>query len=368
VTVSSIVPLAADLGRLPAAAPELSADLDARLRHLLSGTTISLHDHPFRLPDPLNARTWELLVDSGQHHIGDDGLGESALNAVFASALAGGELAEVLRWADTVRRNLDEARHSRFGLQWTDVGRAGAVTVFLALEDLACIGTDLAGLDALHAAGIRSAGLTYNAGNPLGGGLGQPTDPGLSALGRDAMRHMEELGVLVDLAHVGDTTSLDAAAVAGKPLVISHAGARAVWPTPRMKPDEVIKAVADTGGLIGIEAAPGSTRSRKDNGGHDLDDVMRHVEYCAELVGIAHVALGPDTFFGDHLGLYDAAGWPRPVAAGLPELDIDHVAGMENPAEAAPHAAAWLLARGWSDDDIAAVIGNNAARVLGEVL
>ena len=135
-----------------------------------------------------------------------------------------------------------------------------------------------------------------------------------------------------------------------------------------MKPDDVLRAVAATGGVIGVEAAPGSTRvdGRPE---HDLDAVMTHVEYIAGLVGIDHVGLGPDTFFGDHAGLYAAAGWtPQPVPGheGIPLPD--HVAGMENPAEAPRNAAGWLVRHGWTDGDIAKVLGGNAERVLDAVV
>lgn len=135
-----------------------------------------------------------------------------------------------------------------------------------------------------------------------------------------------------------------------------------------MKPDDVLRAVAATSGVIGVEAAPGSTRV-EGRPEHDLDAVMAHVEYIAELVGVDHVGLGPDTFFGDHAGLYAAAGWaPQPVPGheGVPLPD--HVAGMENPAEAPRNAAGWLVRRGWADADIAKILGGNAERVLGTVL
>ncbi len=336
-----VVPLATDRDRVASPAPELSSGQRERLADILAGPTVSLHDHPVRLPDPLNERSWVRFADSGQVF-----LGETGLSTVFASKLAGGTLDEAVA----------------FGTAVTAQQNSGT-TVLGALEDLGPIGTELRGLDALYGAGIRCAGLAYNTGTALAGGLGQDPDPGLSPVGRDAVRAMEELGMLVDLAHVGDRSSIEAARMATRPLVISHAGARTVWPTPRMKPDEVLRAVASTGGLIGIEAAPGSTRSRASSGDHDLDDVMHHLEYCAELIGIEHVALGPDTFFGDHLGLYAAAGWPRPSASGMPALDIEFVAGMENPAEAIPNAAAWLIAHGWADADIAAIVGGNAARL-----
>lgn len=341
------LPLAADLGRLPAYPLGLDDAGRSRVDRLLDGPVISLHDHPVRLPDPLSPDTWAAYDAAGADRLGTAGLRVSRLDTVLASALAGAHLDALVRWAGALRAQA-----------------SGDPAVLLALEDLGPIGTDLAGIDTLYGAGFRAAGLTYNTGNPLGGGLGQATDPGLSPLGRSAVRHLERLGIVVDLAHAGDRTSLDAVAVATKPLMISHAGARALWPSPRMKPDDVLRAVAGTGGVIGIEAAPGSTRV-DGRESHDLEAVMAHVEYVAGLVGVDHVGLGPDTFFGDHAGLYAAAGWsptPVPGREGVP-LPA-YVAGMENPAEAPYNAAAWLVRHGWSDPDITKILGGNAARLL----
>jgi membrane dipeptidase len=349
-----MIALAGDVDRLPPYPLHLTAVQRERVERLLAGMVVSLHDHPVRLPDPLTAQTWAEHSSAGTDRLGHAGLTASRLDVVLASSLVEPDQQRLLRWAARMR---GDAATVESGPQ-----------VLLALEDLGSIGTDLDGIPALYAAGFRSAGLTYNAGNPLGGGLGQAVDTGLTVLGREAVAVMNQLGLLVDLAHVGDRTSIEAAAVSRTPVVISHAGARACWPSPRMKPDDVLRAVAATGGVIGVEAAPGSTRveGRAD---HDLDAVMAHIEYIAELVGVEHVGLGPDTFFGDHTGLYAAAGWaPQPVPGheGVPLPD--HVAGMENPTEAPRNAAGWLVLHGWTDADIAKILGGNAQRVLSTVL
>jgi membrane dipeptidase len=134
-----------------------------------------------------------------------------------------------------------------------------------------------------------------------------------------------------------------------------------------MKSDDVIRAVASTGGLIGIEAAPGSTRTRRDHGSHDIDDLVRHVTHCAELVGVEHVAIGGDTFYGDHLALY-RVGRSTPLAPdGAVPLDADYVPGAENASELPLQLAVRLLAIGWAAEDVAAVIGGNATRLLRTV-
>lgn len=364
------VPLATDLNRLPSQGPELTERQNQRVAGLLgAGPVISLHDHPVRLPDPLTPQSWSRHRTAGRDHLGYDGLAQSGLTAVFASALSGLELPALLHWLALLGADLAHTDRARLGRQATDLAATEPpVTVVLALEDLTPVGADLTGVEVLYGLGVRSAGLTYNAANALGCGLAVHNDTGLTASGRAAVGLMNSIGMLVDLGHVGDRTSIEAAAHSTKPVVISHAGARSVWGSARMKPDDVLRAVAATGGVIGIEAAPNSTRV-SGRAEHDLDSVMHHVEYCAELLGVDHVALGPDTFFGDHFGMYAAAGAsPLPPPPGEPPATSRYVAGVENPGEAHRHAAGWLVAHGWSDPDIAAVLGGNVVRVVKEVL
>jgi membrane dipeptidase len=362
------VPLAPDVDRV-ASYDRLGADALARADELLARVpAVSLHDHPVRLPDPLTPESWATWRAQGRETLGYSGLARSGLAAVLASALSGLDLPALTRWAGLLRADLAHRADAVAGLTVLDVppGAAEAngrpLAVFLALEDLGSIDTDLSGIEVLYGAGVRSAGLTYNRGNPLGGGLESDPDDGLTPVGRRAVELMNELGMVVDVAHVGDRTALDACRVSDRPVLVSHAGARAVWPTPRMKPDDVVRAVADTGGVIGVEAAPHSTVSYP-HPRHDLDAIMDHVTHLVELVGVEHVGFGPDTFFGDHVGFYTALGH-RPAWTAPPHEPVEWVAGMENPGEAVRNATAWLVEHGWADDDIAKLVGGNAMRVL----
>jgi membrane dipeptidase len=364
-TAAAPVTLAADTGRL-APYDGVPAEALARAGELLARyPAVSLHDHPVRLPDPLTAQTWQAWRAEGRETLGYAGLTGSGWAAVVASALGTIDLDQVLRWAGLLREDME--RHPGevvFAGGPGDIPAAGGgpVGIVLGLEDLDSVGTDLGVLPRLFDAGIRCAGLTYNAGNSLGGGLASDPDDGLTGLGREAVGLMNDLGVTVDVAHVGDRTALDACRVSRAPVVVSHAGARAIWPTPRMKPDAVLDAVAGTGGVVAVSAAPNSTLSAA-HPRHSLDSAMDHLTYLAERLGVEHVALGPDAFFGDHVGLYEATGhrvaWPTP-----PHEDVRYVAGLENPGEAARNVTAWLLDRGWSEPDIARVVGGNVLDVL----
>jgi membrane dipeptidase len=150
---------------------------------------------------------------------------------------------------------------------------------------------------------------------------------------------------------------------------ITHAGARALWDTPRLKPDNIIKACAERGGVIGIEAAPHTTIT-KNRLRHDIDSFMEHFEYCVDLVGIDHVSFGPDTLYGDHVGLHEALREALSLSASKgtnPYPKVEFVDGIENPTQAFPNIVRWLVKNGYSDDEIIKVIGGNTMRVLDEV-
>lgn len=369
------VTLAADTGRVPAYEGVGAAALAQADRLLAVTPAVSLHDHPVRLPEPITAATWRAWRAAGRETLGYAGLARSGLAAIFASSLGGADLAALTRWAGLLHADLAHRTDAVAARSAADVppgaaGTGGAagmpggrpLAVFLALEDLGGISGDLSGIEVLYGAGIRCAGLAYNAGNELGGGLSSDPDDGLTALGARAVQLMNQIGMIIDLSHVGDKTSIDACRASRRPVTITHAGARAVWPTPRMKPDDVLRAVASTGGVIGVEAAPNSTLSAA-HPRHDLRAIMDHVEYIAGLVGIEHVGFGPDTFFGDHLGFYAALGHRNPWV--MPDHEpIEWVAGMENPGESVRNATAWLIEHGWVAGDIARLAGGNAIRVL----
>jgi membrane dipeptidase len=305
---------------------------------------------------------WERYRTAGREYTGYLGLRRSGLTAAFFARLGGDAVADVLRWA--LFLNADFAHQpgvcaGRTADDATAALRMGRTALYLSLESANAIGSDLENLELLFGAGIRCIGLTYDAPNALGSGLGAASDQGLTRFGHEAVRLMNALGILVDLGHVGDRTSLDAIAASRRPPVISHAGARSVWPTPRMKPDDVLKALAEADGVIGIEAAPHS--SMTPGSPHTLESVMAHFEYCANLMGIDHVAFGPDTMFGDHVGLHHLHPLDRPE----PDYPRSpYVDGIENPGEAFHRIAAWLSAHGYPEHEMAQVLGGNVLRVM----
>jgi membrane dipeptidase len=244
------------------------------------------------------------------------------------------------------------------------------VALVLTLESATMVENEVDRIEVLYGFGVRMMGLVYSESNSMGSGLKETGDGGLTQLGYDAVKRMNQIGMAIDISHAGDRTALDVIEASERPVFISHAGAKTVWATKRMMPDAVLINCAEKGGIIAIEAAPHSTLSEK-NLNHSIESVMDHFDYCADLVGIDHVTFGPDTLFGDHVGLHTVF---RSFLSGkaaktgqVPYEAVEYVQGVENPAEAFPNFIRWLVKHGYSDEDIQKVIGGNVLRVLREV-
>src|SRR5947209_12424840 len=176
------------------------------------------------------------------------------------------------KWDDIIYdlgMRIGDIAHQEFvirGESLDDIKRAkenGQIAFIASLEAATAIENEVDRLDVLYGLGIRQSGIAYSEANALGSGLRETRDGGLTQFGRQAVRRMNKLGIAIDISHSGDQTSMDTIEVSEKPIFITHVGARALWNTPRMKPDEIFKACAARGGGIGIEAAPHTTLTAK---------------------------------------------------------------------------------------------------------
>ena len=166
----------------------------------------------------------------------------------------------------------------------------GALAVVLHFQGCDPIEDDVNLLDAYHALGVRVMQPTYNARNRLGDGCLERANSGLSKLGRAAIARMNELRIVVDVAHVGERTSLEVIETSTAPVIVSHGNACGVYESRRNLTDEQITAVAASGGVIGVCAFPGFVSAADQS----LDKLLDHVDYLAALVGAEHVGLGLD--------------------------------------------------------------------------
>jgi membrane dipeptidase len=372
--------LAREIDRVPSRRVEVSADQETRVQRLLDEClVISLHDHAFVVPE--NTEQIFEYRRAGRDWTGYEGLAVSGIDAVFDNMMNGTGCVTSKagwKWDDVtwdLGMRLSDIAHQDMLIRaetTQDIRRAkenGQIAFIPSLEAATPIENELDRLDVLYGLGVRQSGIAYSEANTLGCGLRERNDGGLTEFGRAAVERMNKLGIAIDVSHSGDQTSLDTIEVSKKPIFITHAGARALWPTSRMKPDEVLKKCAARGGVIGIEAAPHTTLTR-DHPRHSIESFMQHFEYCVDLMGIDHVAFGPDTLFGDHVALHHAFARQLSIASAHGSLDfprVEFVDGIENPAEEFPNIVRWLVKHNYSDDEIRKVVGDNVMRVLHEV-
>jgi membrane dipeptidase len=371
--------LAPEFGRVPPYQAALTPEQERRARALLRDSlVISLHDHPVRFPRRMEETP--AYNRTGRQHAAYAGMAASGMTVVFDNMMDGTACVTgnaPWRWEDVITdlgmRQADLAHAAGFLTVRTvadidEAHRSGRVGLVFGLEAATPIENEIDRLDVLFGLGLRQIGIAYSDANSLGSGLAEPTDGGLTAFGHRAVTRMNQLGLAIDLSHSSDRTALDVCEHTQRPVFITHAGARAVWDTRRMKPDDVLRAVAATGGVIGMSAAPHTTLSAA-HPRHCLGSVMDHFQYCLDLVGIDHVAFGPDTLYGDHVMLHKV--FARLLSLGAlhgPGFDpVEYVEGLENPTENFANICGWLVQHGYGDAEIAAVLGGNVYRALTEV-
>jgi len=203
--------------------------------------------------------------------------------------------------------------------------------------------------------GLRAMQITWNLRNELADGVKEErTGGGLTNFGEAVVREMERLGMVIDLAHISRAGWFDVLDVASGPVSCSHSNCKKIYHHFRTIDDEQIKALAQTGGVLGVNAI--ATMVAKEP---TLDKLVDHISHIADLVGIDHVGLGLD-FVKDDGPLY-----PEDEIFGVGENRL--IPGFENEDDLI-NITACLLKRGFRKDDVVKVLGGNFLRVLQVVL
>jgi membrane dipeptidase len=235
---------------------------------------------------------------------------------------------------------------------------AGKLAVCFDLEGAHAIGTDLSLLELFYDLGVRWMLLVYNRRNQVGGGCHDDDDEGLTSFGREFLREMDRLGLIKDCSHCGYRTAREIIDCSDVPVNFSHSNPRALCDHPRNIPDELIRACAASGGVVGINGVGiflGNDASSK--------TIVRHIDYVAQLVGPQHVAIALDcTFDKPDMNARlnaDERMWPKRWGYG-------GTIGVAQP-EQWPEIIALLLALGYSEADVSGIGGANFLRVARQV-
>jgi len=264
-------------------------------------------------------------------------------------------------WYALERENSDIVSLVRSAKEIRDAAASNKMAVLLGFQNSSPFEQDYTLVEVFHRLGVRVAQLTYNIQNHLGGACYEPHDSGLTRFGTRIIEEMNRVGMLVDLSHVGDRTSLDAVASSSAPVAITHANPRWFMDTPRNKSDELIKAVTDRGGVIGVCFYPNVI------GGKDatLRSFCEMVVKLVDQVGSEQVAIGSDS----------ARNWPSTYVEHLRD-------GRWKPREPAqwPQWPEWfsspkdfprvfegLSDAGLSDESIKNIAGENWLRLFEKV-
>jgi membrane dipeptidase len=225
---------------------------------------------------------------------------------------------------------------------------------------------ELEWLEVFWRLGVRVMHLTYNRMNLIGSGCTEKKDKGLSDFGAQVVAEMNKIGIVVDVPHCSRQTVLDACEIALKPVLASHTMCRRLHDHPRGKTDEEIKAIAKTGGVVGMLSYSSFLSAKVGN----INDMLDNIDHAVNLVGVDHVAIGTDSrYYGlDGKGVKNKsnnAWWGN----WIPEHRVND---QECFKETMSGSLAWtnwpcftigLVKRGYSDSDIKKIIGENYIRV-----
>lgn len=245
------------------------------------------------------------------------------------------------------------------------------VGFILGCQDGSILENDLHLVAAFHSLGVRVLQLTYNKRNLIGDGCLEPANAGLSMFGRKMIEEMNHLGMVVDLSHVGEKSSLEAMEISSQPCIFSHSNPKKRVDNPRNITDEQIRCCAEKNGVIGLSPWPPISWMGNE-APPTRDDFIGHLEYVVDLVGIHHVSIGTDSeatpgAYPAHLSKSLGVDYPESQEAYRRAFpDKKKTVGFES-MEKIPDLADSLLERGWKEEDLKKVLGENLFRVYQEV-
>lgn len=268
-------------------------------------------------------------------------------------------MGNIARWKRHFIENSDLIVQARSANDIRAAKAAGKTGIALGFQNSWPIGDDLDRLWLFHDVGVRTIQLTYNTQNLVGAGCWESTDPGLSDYGKRLVAEMNQAGVLVDLSHVGEQTSKDAAETSKRPIAYTHVAPAGMCAHPRNKSDDMLKRIAGTGGFVGVALyAPFLPKGDAS----DLDDCVDVLNYVVDLLGEDQVGLGTDFTQGYGPAFFE---WLRRdkgtgvgVAGPMNNTRPANPKGLDGMSDY-PNLADALARRGWDKALIAKVMGEN---------
>ena len=272
---------------------------------------------------------------------------------------------ELIIHYDWIKSNAQRAMLATSTLMIRNAKREGKVAMVFVSQNAKLIEDDLSLLDILYQLGIRIIQLTYSGRNLIGDGSAERTNCGLSKFGVDVVEEMNRIGMVIDLSHCGDVTTLDAIEVSRDPVLFTHANPRSSCNNIRNKTDEQIQALSEKGGVIGLTANSFFCEIKK-GVRPTIGDYITHIEYVANLVGVDYVGIGLDISEGLTKERYDSYRRTHPKLGYTYEFEEMFVNGMTS-LNGYLRIAEGLVVRGFSNQEIEKILGGNLLRVFEKV-
>ena len=295
-------------------------------------------------------------------------LGTTEREGLFEKTMAG-----IGEWEARLAAHQDRLLKIRSAKDIESAKASNRLGIIYGFQDPGVLEGKIDRLRLLNDFGVRVIQLTYNRRGELGDGCLEPKDRGLTPFGRTVVEHMNELGLLVDLSHCGRRTTAEAIAASKKPASITHAGCAAVADTPRNKTDDVLRSLADRGGVVGIYFMP----FLRTKGNATAGDVIQHVEHALNVCGEDHVGIGTDGGLSTveltaeyRQRIREEVMRRRALGVSAPGEEADDVIPLVaelNDARRLEKLAELLLARRHSAARVEKILGANFLRLMRDV-
>ncbi len=281
-------------------------------------------------------------------------------------------VANIAQWEATLSRHGDVMMRVRNAADLRAAKTSGRLGLIFGFQDTTPLGYDLARLATFDNLGVRIVQPVYNRRNLMGDGCLEPGNAGLSTLGNALIAELNHRRIVVDLSHAGPRTQTEAIAKCTRPPAITHTGCRSLADLPRNTHDDVIRAVAAKGGVVGIY----SMSFLREHGQPHAADLIAHIEHAWNVAGEDHVGLGTDGYitgltvdarFRKEFAADNARRRASGIASPGEQDDVFDYVPEYNTPRRFETLAGDLLARGHSEAKVGKLIGGNFARVFGEV-
>lgn len=328
-----------------------------------NGASKGLYERSLVIDALCFGKEWDDAVFTGLKEAGYSGIVESLDREDLQTAID-----ELVKWRARVAEHDDKLLLALSASDFERARESGRTAIVMNFQNATMLEGDADNVEALHALGMRSFQLTYNYRNLLGDGCLERTNAGLSEFGVEVVERMNTVGVMVDLSHCGPQTTLDGIEFSAKPVAMTHTMCAAIREHPRAKSDEAMRACAEKGGVTGI-CALGYFVGPDPGGETTIEHYADHIEHAISVAGYEHVALSTDfppqgispwatreEWYEPRLVSFKPSyevRWPP----WIPELDsTDRFRNLLKV----------LDGRGWSEQNLERLLGQNWLRLFGE--